>query len=603
MSSRMRRRKTRMRREEAKRTSARRRAIAGAGLGLSAVLGMGGTAHATVDTITVNENGDAGDLACDSDCTLREAIVEANDGDTDVDVITFASNVTGEIALVGTLPGIDEPLTIAGPGAATLAVDANDAGNIFYVNGPDGTDVTISGLTVRGGKITGDSVNGGAAIQAFAADVTLQNMVITENQTTGLISSGGAISSKGTATAGSLTVRNSTLSGNTTSGQFANGGAIYSASDTVLIENSTFTENSAHLGGGAYLQGRAGGDETITVRNSTFFDNSAVSPTTMNTGSGSALYLGYGSQTVENTTISGNTSTGGTSVAPPAAARGALSSSEGALTVDSSTITGNSATAGGIADGGGIYTYNGTSNPIVRNTIVAGNTLTAPSTSGPDLGSDQDTFQVSFSLIGDTSGGPLNETVAGSNVTGVDPQLAALASNGGPTMTHKLATTSPAVDKGSTTLTTDQRALARPFDVPSLANSTAAGADASDIGAVELQASDFPAARCAGRAATAVATGGTVVGTAGPDVIVGTAGANVIRAKGGKDLVCAKGGKDKVIGGGGNDTLKGEAGNDTLKGGKGKDKLIGGAGRDLLIGGALRDILRGGAGRDASSKP
>jgi hypothetical protein len=52
--------------------------------------------------------------------------------------------------------------------------------------------------------------------------------------------------------------------------------------------------------------------------------------------------------------------------------------------------------------------------------------------------------------------------------------------------------TSGAVDAGSAFgLTTDQRGLGRPFDA---VTANAAGGDAADIGAVELQVSDLPAA-------------------------------------------------------------------------------------------------------------
>ena len=84
----------------------------------------------------------------------------------------------------------------------------------------------------------------------------------------------------------------------------------------------------------------------------------------------------------------------------------------------------------------------------------------------------------------------MNETVPGSDILGQDPQLGALAANGGPTQTMKPAATSPVVDQGSAFgLGTDQRGLARPFDAPTIPNS---GGDASDIGAVELQASEVP---------------------------------------------------------------------------------------------------------------
>jgi hypothetical protein len=50
------------------------------------------------------------------------------------------------------------------------------------------------------------------------------------------------------------------------------------------------------------------------------------------------------------------------------------------------------------------------------------------------------------------------------------------------------ATTSPVIDKGSSFgLSTDQRGVQRPIDFPSIPNSSASGADGSDIGAIELQ--------------------------------------------------------------------------------------------------------------------
>ena len=53
------------------------------------------------------------------------------------------------------------------------------------------------------------------------------------------------------------------------------------------------------------------------------------------------------------------------------------------------------------------------------------------------------------------------------------------------------AANSPAVDQGAAFgLTTDQRGVLRPIDFPTIPNSTAAGADGSDIGAFELQPSN-----------------------------------------------------------------------------------------------------------------
>ena len=111
-------------------------------------------------------------------------------------------------------------------------------------------------------------------------------------------------------------------------------------------------------------------------------------------------------------------------------------------------------------------------------------------------------MNVSFSLIGDNAGTPLNEAqtadVSG-NLIGsasgggaINPRLGPLANNGGPTQTHSLLSGSPAIDAGDNglavdgngaTLTTDQRGgdSTRIFDDP------AATGTGVDIGAFEKQ--------------------------------------------------------------------------------------------------------------------
>jgi hypothetical protein len=72
-----------------------------------------------------------------------------------------------------------------------------------------------------------------------------------------------------------------------------------------------------------------------------------------------------------------------------------------------------------------------------------------------------------------------------------DPQLGPLQNNGGPTLTMAPALASPAIDQGKAFgLTGDQRGIIRPIDLPTVPNSATAGADGSDIGAVELQPSN-----------------------------------------------------------------------------------------------------------------
>src|SRR5262249_7806459 len=77
--------------------------------------------------------------------SLRQALVDANDGDT----ITFA--VRGTIVLTsGGLP-ITKNLTISGPGTDQLSIYGNQALLVSEIF-PDKT-ATISGLTIRNGQI------------------------------------------------------------------------------------------------------------------------------------------------------------------------------------------------------------------------------------------------------------------------------------------------------------------------------------------------------------------------------------------------------------------------------------------------------------------
>jgi hypothetical protein len=423
----------------------RRQLAVGTGVTAGATLLMGGAAQAAC---TCNVDSLADPVEAEH-TTLRDAITSANanSGST----ITFASGLSGSINLGSTLPTITVPTTITGPGASQITVNGQNTVRDFLVDPTvDGDAVAISGLTVTGGHAAK-----GAGIYGNTAALTLSDMVVTANTATGL-GGGGIEANHG----GTLDVVNSTISGNmATSGD---GAGIYTenGSGTVAtIRSSTISGNTAtKFGGGVYFD--YGAQET--VQNSTIYNNTSV------TKSGGGLYH-FGSY-----------------------------DGDPGLTVTGSTITHNSAERGG-----GIACYGATGNagavqltePTLQNTIVSGNSATGIY-GGPDVScgysnvpDNAGTVTAAFSLIG--SVGPatnLNQT--GPNILGQDPQLGPLASNGGPTLTQKPASSSPVVDKGSAFgLTADQRVLTRPVEIPSVPN--AAGGDGSDIGAVELQTSEF----------------------------------------------------------------------------------------------------------------
>jgi predicted outer membrane repeat protein len=505
--------------------------------------------------------------------SLREAINTANQ-DSVLDTIVFAAGLTGDIDLTSELPAITNPVTIQGPGAGVIAIDGGDDSRIVTLDLSAGEDVAISGLTLKDGSAPGI----GGALRVNNGDVTVTNSVLNSNEATSgggaiyavdgtltisgtTVSGGAAPSGAGVYVAdGTLNISDSTVSGNTLTDPGGGGGIYaYLGGGAVTISDTRIVGNSAGVGGGLQVTGR---DGPVTITGSEIFDNTS-------TTRGGGLYarvVDGGPLNITNTTISGNLATGSFG--------GGVGVYQGSATAKT-TITGSTIAGNTGLEGGAIYAapVATPANMILRNTIIADN-LDATMTLDELIGS----FDAAFSLIEQPSGATVNETVAGSNITGQDPGLAPLATNGATTRTHAITAASQAADAGRAFgLTGDQRGETRPFDLGALANSTAAGADGSDIGAFEIQS----ALRCAGRPATIEAQPGKpMTGTSGPDVIVGTAKRDVINGGGGNDLICGLGGKD------------------ILRGGRGKDRLLGGKGRDRLIGGKGRDVLRGGPGRD-----
>jgi predicted outer membrane repeat protein len=340
------------------------------------------------------------------------------------------------------------------------------------------------------------------------ADVTIAGLALVSGNPG---ADGGAINSEDA----DLTVRNALISGNTANGD---GGGIYSSGPSLTVERSTITGNRTIFrgGGGIYSY-----DDVATIVSSTISGNHAAD-------AGGGVYFQIGVPTIRDSTITGNTAA--------------------------------------LDPGGGVYSFDAAASPAFVNSIVANNS--APT--GPDLGSFADSFSVGFSLIESLSGATI--VSFGPNVTGTDPKLGPLASNGGSTQTHALLPGSPALDKGSAT-GFDQRGLGRPFNLPGV--DTVPGSNNADIGAYER-------VLCGKVAVNRIGTSGKdkIKGTKGADGILGLGGKDTLKGLAGKDGLCGGKGKDKLRGGAGNDTLLGQGGADNLAGGKGKDKLKGGAGND-----------------------
>jgi hypothetical protein len=257
---------------------------------------------------------------------------------------------------------------------------------------------------------------------------------------------------------GDINLTNATISGNTVGSDCASclsqGGGIYEAkygnltltSSTVSGNSVNATGDGAAAGGGITTKYR-GSYNVITLTNSTLSGNSVSAVGNPDYAFGGAVYQAgtpyYGSIVSSNSTIANNTSTG---------LAGGVFVGYGATATFNSTIIGTN-TADGNPDTSDFGTY-------------------STSTIGGD-----------YNLI-QTDPSPAGFTITGTNsIIGSDPQLAPLADNGGPTFTHALASTSPAIDKGI-------NPLALPNDQRGPGFQRVFGA-APDIGAFEYVADEI----------------------------------------------------------------------------------------------------------------
>ncbi len=247
----------------------------------------------------------------------------------------------------------------------------------------------------------------------------------------------------------------------------AGGGGIYNNHSILTVTDCTVSGNTADfVGGGLLNDGSFHGTATLTVLNSLIAGNRAAH------GGGmfdDAYDNGSATMSVGNSTISANigTVTGG---GIGAQSGGGLP----AITIANSTLADNNGASIRALDGG---------------TLDMGNTI-VKTCSGSITGFDTITSH-GYNLLSDSGGSFF--TAAGDQIN-TDPMLGPLKNNGGRTFTHAPLINSPALDQGkrdtiaALSTNVDQRGLARPFDDPAVAN--AGTGDASDIGAVEIQASE-----------------------------------------------------------------------------------------------------------------
>lgn len=320
------------------------------GLGLILVLFgvLGGSPIARAANFNVDVTNDENDGSCDpGDCSLREAIIAANDNG-EADTITLGSgtyilSLAGQDEDDGATGDLDinASLTIVGAGPTERIIDADGIDRVFHIDTGVAT-VVISGVTIMNGSV-GFS---GGGIRNYDADLTLINTVVVSHMAAGY---GGGIF----ASLGGVTVTAVKIWGNTAS----HGGGVHlrDISGSFTMAGGEISSNTATLhGDGIYVfNGRA------TLNRGQILSNTALL--------GGGVHVSYGRVTLDGAQINHNMADAGGGIY--------VAQSAGIFTqTGNSTIAYNQATDTGTNDGGGgVCVANGTG-VIEGGEIVSNNT-------------------------------------------------------------------------------------------------------------------------------------------------------------------------------------------------------------------------------------
>jgi len=402
-------------------------------------LGVGDTLPANIMVVTNTNDSGPG--------SLRQALVDANDGDT-ID----ATGVSGTILLTSGELQIDHNVTINGPGAGSLEVNGNATFTVFQ---NIASNVTIFGLTIT---------NSNWGIFNYGGLIVSDSSIVNN--------AGGGIFNDGRHSTVTLTIINSAVNGN-------GGGGIFSYNTTQTVSNCTVSGNH---GGGIFNyatvvppNGYASGSlkyvpnssvGTLTVNNCTISSNQGSGITNSSTNVSADLV-------VSNCTISGNSADNGGGISNTASGFNGGSS---AASVSNTTLSGNSATK----DGGGIYNHSEGNSQAAASLSLMNCTLSGNSASGNgggisnegELGPAELELGACILNAGSSGenifndGGTVNSlgyNVSSDDGSGflagpgdqinTDPMLGPLQDNGGPTFTHALLPDSPAIDAGDPNFT------------------------------------------------------------------------------------------------------------------------------------------------------
>ncbi len=480
-------------------------------------------------SLVVTSTSDVSD-AKDFQITLREAFAYAATL-SGTQTITFSPALAGQtVTLTSVSDNTFGPSAFAVSGS--LIIDGGTGGitisqnnptsptggmRLFYVKNTG--NLTLRNLTLSGGLARGGSGGaGGGAAGLGGAIVNAGTLNISQSTLLGNEARGGG-NNLGFLLGGAGLGQNSSQNGGggPNGGTFANGGSggfgggAYSGGRTAYAGGfgggGSFSQEAAAGRGGF---GAGGGSSISSTSGAGGYGASGGDYYGgCGAGMGGAIFNYGGNVTLTNSTLVGNAAIGGSSLlfinsgaAGGSAFGGGCFNLNGTVTLLHVTaanqiIRGGTGTSSGSQIGGAIYslgmsdiaTQSGpamsanAANVVIQNSILSGSTngvTTAPCSNFSQVAVGTGTVVSSGTHNCIQSDGSTGiSTFSGSSIH-VDPLLAPLGNNGGPTQTFALTLSSPAINAGNnaaaTGVTTDQRggSFARSVD------------DTVDIGAFEL---------------------------------------------------------------------------------------------------------------------
>lgn len=279
--------------------------LAGFWLALLALLVAPAAAFA--GTFVVTKTEDTADGVCNSDCSLREAIIATN-ANFVPDTIRLGPGVYlldryGAEEDAGDTGDLDilEDLTLTGGGAETTIIDGMGADRVLDIRSPEVRfDVRVSGITIRNGRVDSLTYCGttfGGGIRSVNASLALGSVILTGNRAganagalagcSGVGGGGLYFEQSGGTQPAELVIVDSQVIANTAAGS---GGGIYAwqyfgspAALVVSLTHSSVLSNTAGagevgpaFGGGVYFSGDSQTQPaTLTLERSTVAGNRA----------------------------------------------------------------------------------------------------------------------------------------------------------------------------------------------------------------------------------------------------------------------------------------------------------------------------------------